>query len=111
MNNITISLRTLLSTSCIISHARPIDPEEAAIQSVQLTSETLECAVTLRSGHVLIYAFEEDTRIAAHPFKIMDEELMPLDHLAGKSLQFQPRLLIDNRHGAVSACELSNIGA
>ena len=110
LNSLTISLRLLVSASCIVSHSRPVNPDEAAIQSVQLTSETLECGVTLRSGHVVVYAYGEGAREASHQVHSNDEELVLLDHLSGKIKTFHPRLLIDNKFGSVSVCEISNIG-
>lgn len=110
MIGLTISVCLILSAGCIVSHNRPVDPEECAIQSVQLTSETLECAVALRSGHVVIYSFAEEERVASHQVRTEDEEVIPLDHLPEGPLRFQPKLFVDNKYGNVTVCELSNIG-
>lgn len=111
LNSLIIHLSPILATSCLVSHSRPIRPEEAAIQSVQLTSETLECVVTLRSGHTLVYIFGDIKREVSSRLQAKDDEIVPLDHLAAKEQQFHPKLLVDNKYGNISTCESSNIGA
>ncbi len=92
-----------------MSHARPIHADEE-IQSVQLTSESMECVITMKNGHTIIYRFSERERRSRESSR-GSEELVPLTHIAVERDSFQPLLLVDNTWGAVTATELSNIGA
>lgn len=93
-----------------MSHKRPIRAENEEIQSAQLTSESMECIVTMKSGHTIVYRFSERERRSREPSRSTDE-LVPLAHIAAERDCFQPVLLVDNTWGAVTASELSNIGA
>lgn len=110
LDYLTISLPAVLSDTAITEHERPIFPEDADLQSAQLTSESNECVIVLRSGHVIVYGFSDEARRASHPAN-PQEEVLALTTIAASEGTFQPTLLVDNRWGTVASCEMSNIGA
>ncbi|KLO20106.1 hypothetical protein SCHPADRAFT_898161 [Schizopora paradoxa] len=109
LEHLTIDVPKLLWETCIMSHKRPIRADSEEIQSVQMTSESVECVITMKSGHTIIYRFSERERRTREPSRSADE-LVSLVHVAAERNCFQPMLLVDNTWGAVTACELSNIG-
>lgn len=107
--HLTIALPLLLSESCIAEASHPLALAQAEIQSAQLTSESGECAIAMRSGHVFVYRYDERQRNVSD---ITDEKdgVVRLAHIPAEAGTFQPMLMVENRWGAVSACELSSIG-
>ncbi|KAI5118052.1 hypothetical protein M0805_005899 [Coniferiporia weirii] len=109
LTRLTIALPQVCSEPCVSDARYPITLAQAEIQSAQLTSESCECAVVMRSGHVIVYSFDERQR---NPSKLVDEQddLVLLTHIPASAGTFQPMFMIENVWGAVTACELSNIG-
>ena len=102
----------MLSNFVVVHHQRPVPPDQSEIQAVQLTPESLECVVTLRSGHVFVFAHSVESRLSSVAKEVDDAELVPLSHLPVKKKGgFQPSLLVDNSFGQVTVCEMSDIGS
>lgn len=107
--HLTISLSEVLPEPCILTARNPVRLEDVEIQSAQLTSESSECVVVLRSGHVLVFGYDTQER-AMSSLKAPQNEIVPLTHMPARASTFQPVLMVDNTWGSVTACEMSNIG-
>ena len=106
---LTVRLSDLSWAECIVKHPKPIKFEDMRIQAVQLTSESMECLVVLKSGHSFVYQFSKQERPKG-PSAKSQGEAMDLRHIPARADQFHPLLLVDNTRGSVTAYDLSNIG-
>jgi syntaxin-binding protein 5 len=113
--HLTIDLSHLLSDPSI----RSLLDTTYQVQSVHFAHESLECAILLRSGIVVIYKFGEsseeadDRAFAVHApeEKGEKEEIVPLRHLANWNRDgFKPVCLVNLSAGAASSCAMSDIG-
>ncbi|KAL5519337.1 SRO7 [Sanghuangporus vaninii] len=107
--HLTISLARLLTESCIIEARRPLTLDEADVQSLQLTSESNECMVVMRSGHVFVLGFDQRQRHVSN-FVDFQDDLVRLMHVPSEANTFQPTVMIGNVWGPVTTAEMSNIG-
>ncbi|KAL5494875.1 SRO7_1 [Sanghuangporus weigelae] len=107
--HLTISLARLLMESCIIEARRPLTLDEAEVQSVQLTSESNECVIVMRSGHVFVLGFDQRQRHVSN-FVDFQDDLIRLMHVPSEANTFQPTVMIENVWGPVTAAEMSDIG-
>lgn len=111
LSSLNIELLELLSDPVIAGHQRNVSVEQAEIQAVQLTDESAECTIVLKSGHILVFRHSTSIRTVSVVKDLEDAELLSLTHLPSRpGRNFQSSLLIDNSWGAVSVCEMSNIG-
>ncbi|TDL26364.1 hypothetical protein BD410DRAFT_836264 [Rickenella mellea] len=106
---LTINVNALISEPSIASHHHPISPRNTEIQSAKLSAESQTCSVVFKSGHILVYRVPGEAQqmsVEAYPD---DEELVTLGRVPTKG-RFQPVLMIDNSHGSVTICEVSDLG-
>lgn len=108
IHQLTISLLDVLSDPHV-AMTSGIHLEQTEIQSVQLTSESTECLVILRSGHALVFAYDVRAR---KPSTFVDDgnDIIRLGHIAAKAGSFHPILMVSGVFGRVTASEMSNIG-
>ncbi|KAL5476395.1 SRO7_6 [Sanghuangporus weigelae] len=107
--HLTIFLARLLTESCIIEARRPLTLDEAEVQSVQLTSESNECMVVMRSDHVFVLGFDQRQRQVSN-FVGFQDDLIRLMHVPSEANIFQPTVMIENMWGPVTVAEMSDIG-
>ena len=107
--HLTISLARLLTEPCITEARRPLTVNEAEVQSVQLTTESNECLIIMRSGHVFVFGFDGRQR---HTSRFVDlyDGLIRLVHVASAPHTFQPLVMVENAWGRVTAAKMSDIG-
>lgn len=109
LQRLTIFLGKLFSDPIFRDCKHPVLLHEAEIQSARLTTESCECAVVMRSGHVMVFCFGEHERAFTEPRNI-DDNIVLLMHLAAEKGTFQPMFMVVNAWGTVTACEISDIG-
>lgn len=92
------------------------DPE---VNSIYLTSDTLECLVKLSNGVLLVYMFRDEEQgqsvlhgIPTSPSVLDDDDnIMIISDLDKSNLEgFHPFLLLDFRPKIISCVAVSNVG-
>lgn len=107
-SQLTISLIEILSDPHV-AVSTGLSPDQVGIQSVQLTSESTECLVTLQSGHVLVFAYAlKERRLSEY----IDHggDFLTLNHIAARACSFHPVIMVKDTFGRVTSSGLSNIG-
>lgn len=112
-----------------MNHHRPLLYPDGPVQRVQMTEESVECAVVFMSGHVVVYSLPnegfESRRFNATKQPAEDREIVclinsgspPFFQKEGEAERgvgceggYKPLVMVDNTWGSVAVCELSNIG-
>ncbi|KAL0576712.1 Lethal(2) giant larvae sro7 [Marasmius crinis-equi] len=105
--------RLSIDLNSVLSDARVAPKLERSanrmIDIVDFTTESLDCAITLSSGEVILY------RLRSHyeecPENLSDKELLSLSHLSNLSgPKFVPYLLADAKKGNISSISLADAG-
>lgn len=98
----------LLADSAVSEHFPPVLLQNVDIQSVQLSSYTLDVAVALTTGEVIVYHLDG---IAGEYWESADSEVICLEHVAGSSARrFHPTLMLRAQRGSAVSYSLSDIG-
>ncbi|KAJ7269438.1 lethal giant larvae like, C-terminal-domain-containing protein [Mycena haematopus] len=107
---LTIDLQTVLTASVVGKKTSPSFLERAAVQTAHLARQSLECAVQLVSGEVIVYRLKPESP-QPHPFaEADDDELVLLGHvLTSDDSRFAPYFLLTTGK-PVSAYAISDIG-
>lgn len=130
--HLTVSLATILQHPSMshlsLAQLYRSDPTKVRITGVELAKQSLELAIHLQTGEVLVYKFgEADARLAmVEPTQIHTdasyfppgakkeehvEELTSIAHLANwKSDGFKPATVLTTRRGPVVDLSMSDIG-
>jgi syntaxin-binding protein 5 len=107
-SELTIDILELLADSAVSEHFPPVLLQNVDIQSVQLSPYTLEVAVALTTGEIIIYHLDG---VAGRYWESADSEFVCLEHIVGTSVQrFHPTLMLRAQRGSVVSYSLSDIG-
>ncbi|KAJ6520108.1 WD40 containing snare-dependent exocytosis protein [Mycena sanguinolenta] len=107
---LTIDLQTVLTTPTVVQKTSPSFLEHAVVQTAYLARQSLECAVQLASGEVIVYRLKAETPQSHQFAETEDEELVPLAHvLTPEDSRFAPYFLLTTGK-PVSAFAISYIG-
>lgn len=108
----TIDLGSLLTDGSVVMRKPPSYSAKASIGSVHLAMESLECAVILKSGDLILYRLGAAAQTLDSIFReAEDKELIVLEHvprLSGR--KYHPYFMLTPGLGAITACDLSDIG-
>jgi syntaxin-binding protein 5 len=108
---LTIDLVFLLSDPLVASQLPPNFLDQASIDSVELSTESLECAVVFKSGEVVIYRLNTSGQADKAFREAEDKELTILEHLPRyQESRFYPYLMIATGKGPAVASAISDIG-
>ncbi|KAF5388500.1 hypothetical protein D9757_004730 [Collybiopsis confluens] len=106
--NLTIYIKPVLTAAFVKSKMLAYN---ANIQMVKLASESLECAVVLSTGMVLVYRLVDGSGDIPSEQECPDRELISLTHLSpSNGSRFTPYFALFPDKGPVSACALADIG-
>lgn len=109
---LTIRLTEILRNSSIVERLST-DPDEVSIQFVQAATETLELAISLNSGEVLIYhnASRKSINNPSSPKQAPDRDIILIDHIAPPSPnRLKPFFMLCAGQSQVQTFALSDIG-
>jgi syntaxin-binding protein 5 len=108
--DLAIDLFPILSDAAVVKATSPDFVNRARISSVCLAVESLECAVILQSGELVVYRLGPQ-QLAAYR-ESPDKELIMLQHLPGlPDRRYHPYFALIPGRGQVTACRFSDIGA
>lgn len=83
----------------------------AAVASVHLATESLECAVVFKTGEVVMYRLDSSPQSDATFREAEDQELVIVEHVPRhKNRKYHPYFFLAPSLGPVSTCALSDIG-
>ncbi|KIK70617.1 hypothetical protein GYMLUDRAFT_32661 [Collybiopsis luxurians FD-317 M1] len=106
--NLSIEINTVLTAASV---APKVLSQNPSIQFVNLASESLECAIVLSTGMVIVYRLAPPASDLSSQEELADLELISLKHLSPSSdSRFTPFLALFPDKGQVSACALADIG-
>ncbi|KAI0003744.1 lethal giant larvae like, C-terminal-domain-containing protein [Russula compacta] len=101
----------VLALAClpeVVAHFPPNFAERARLQDVQLAIESLEVALVLNGGEVLIYRMADRQSISAR--QLPDKRLVSLEHVpVPDGLRFKPYFLV-KPESPVTAFAISDVG-
>ncbi|GJE89618.1 hypothetical protein PsYK624_057220 [Phanerochaete sordida] len=109
---LTIDVLSVLADPFVTSRTSPKLLEEAQIASCHMAPETLEFAVALESGEVVVFRMAPPpTGDASIPHTLDDPELTSAAHVGGGEHRlYQPHFLLATNRGPATAVSLSDIG-
>jgi syntaxin-binding protein 5 len=108
-NELAIDVLELLADSAVSEHFPPIVLQNVDIQSVQLSSYTLDVAIVLTTGEVIVYHLDGS---ASDYWESVDNEVICVQHVVGSSARrFHPSLMLRAQRGSVVAYSMSDIGS
>lgn len=108
--SLTIDLRSLLTDAAVVKKTSPSFHEHAVVQTAYLTRQSLECAIQLTSGEVIVYRLKSRPPSPPKFTDTADDELVPLEHvLTPDGSRFSPYFLLSTGKPA-AACAISDIG-
>ncbi|KAI0783299.1 lethal giant larvae like, C-terminal-domain-containing protein [Abortiporus biennis] len=107
---LTIDLTSVLTDPAVFTRTSSHFIDEARIDSVFFATESLECAISLKSGDVILYRLISEGTSTSH-VNLQDEELISMQHIPLQvGERFRPLLMIMSNRGKVTACALSDVG-
>ncbi|KAJ7293050.1 WD40 containing snare-dependent exocytosis protein [Mycena rebaudengoi] len=107
---LTIDLRPVLTDAAVVKKTSPTFVHRAVIQSAHLARQSLECAIILESGELIVYRPRSGSTGHTLSKEIMDEEIILLEHaVSPNNSTFTPYFLLTTGK-PVSACAISDIG-
>ncbi|KAJ7459170.1 WD40 containing snare-dependent exocytosis protein [Mycena galericulata] len=108
--SLTIDLRSLLTDAAVVKKTSPSFHEQAVVQTAYFAHQSLECAIQLASGEVVVYRLKSGSTNPPQFKEAVDDELVPLAHvLTPQESRFSPYFLLTTGK-PVSACAISDIG-
>jgi syntaxin-binding protein 5 len=111
MPGLTIDIKSLFSDPSVCSRVPPTVVQHARIESVYLAGESLECAVILDCGHIVIYRLDSSADKKPSLSPPTDKELVipeQITHLPKRV--FHPFFILSSGRGPVTAFANSDIG-
>lgn len=105
--DLTIDVNIVLTAASVAPKIRDQNPN---IQFVEMAPESLECAVVLSTGMVIVYQLSSLSDHLPPSEESSDPELLSLKHLASIDSKFSPYFVLSPSRGKVSACALADIG-
>ncbi|KAH9081593.1 lethal giant larvae like, C-terminal-domain-containing protein [Lactarius deliciosus] len=105
---LSIDVLAIIGSPEIVAHGLANTAGQARIDDVQLATESLEVALVLSGGEVLLYRMTD--RQGAVAKELLDKKLVSLEHVpVAEGLRFKPYFLI-NAEGPVTAFSISDVG-
>lgn len=110
LHGLTIDLQALLTDAAVVKKTSPSFLEHAAVETAYLARQSLECAVQLASGEVVVYRPKPESPNPPKFTEVEDDELVSLEHvLTSEDSRFAPYFLLTTGK-PVSACAISDVG-
>ncbi|KAJ7361454.1 WD40 containing snare-dependent exocytosis protein [Mycena albidolilacea] len=110
LHGLTIDLQALLTDAAVVKKTSPSFLEHAAVETAYLARQSLECAVQLASGEVVVYRLKPESPNPPKFTEVEDDELVSLEHvLTSEDSRFAPYFLLTTGK-PVSACAISDVG-
>ncbi|KAF9502306.1 hypothetical protein BDN71DRAFT_1437870 [Pleurotus eryngii] len=109
--HLKINLNTVIVDPAVASRSKFASPPR--IDSIYLTSESLECLVTLHSGELFVYKPKPDEFEFEKPLlrEAKDEEIVILSHIStGTSAKYAPNFMLSPGRGLLTAYAICDIG-
>lgn len=111
MHTFTIDLASLLTDGVLQKRITPTCISTASIQSVYLATESLECAITLATGELILYRLSSIDRVNLAYREVQDRELIIVEHVMSQSnRKYTPYFVLAPGLGAITSSALSDIG-
>ncbi|KAH9044417.1 lethal giant larvae like, C-terminal-domain-containing protein [Lactarius pseudohatsudake] len=105
---LSIDVLAIIGSPEIVAHGLASTAGQARIDDVQLATESLEVALVLSGGEVLLYKMTD--RQGAVARELLDKQLVSLEHVpVAEDLRFKPYFLI-KAEGPVTAFSISDVG-
>ncbi|KZP28851.1 hypothetical protein FIBSPDRAFT_816652 [Athelia psychrophila] len=106
LSALTIDLEPVLTDHSAIKHMAPTPPSKVSISLVRIGAASLDCAVVLSTGELIMYQFTDRTHQGKHRPPESDE-LLILEHVPRlKSARYHPYFMLAAGLGTITACEL-----
>lgn len=112
LHHLNIDVASLLAEPAIATHVPPSLLMDARIRFVELARESLDCAVALETGQIIVYKLpsllDQDQ---ASSLEEANPELLNLKNsVLSETGNFRPTLLLSALCGSVSALAISDLG-
>ena len=105
---LSIDVLSLLGSPEMAAHGFASFTGQARIDDVQLAIESLEIALVLSGGEVLLYRMTDHAGAVRR--ELLDKQLVSLEHVpVAEGLRFKPYFLI-KAEGPVTAFSISDVG-
>jgi syntaxin-binding protein 5 len=109
--DLTIDFKFILTDPLVSARMSPTTLQQTHFALVRIASESLECALILQSGEIVVYRLSSGPHEEAPHREASDNELIILEHIPRcHDRRFFPFLLLAPDKGAVTAFSLSDIG-
>ncbi|KAF9074911.1 WD40 containing snare-dependent exocytosis protein [Rhodocollybia butyracea] len=107
LSHLSIDVNAVLTAASV---APKMQDQNPTIQFVEMASESLECAVVLSTGMVVVYQLSSSPNHLPPSEELPDPELLSLKHLASMDSKFSLYVALSPSTSKVSACALADIG-
>ncbi len=108
---LTIDLSLLLLDPLVSMQISTTTAIPLSIQSVLFSSESLESAIVLSTGNVLVFRLQDGQHDVPLYRECEDRELTCLEHLGvSAGYKYAPYFILSPSKGSVTACAISDIG-
>ncbi|KAK0500667.1 WD40 containing snare-dependent exocytosis protein [Armillaria luteobubalina] len=109
--HLTVDLSLLLLDPLISMQISTTTTAPLSIQSVLFASESLESAIVLSTGNVLVFRLRDGPHNVPPYRECEDRELTCLEHLGvSASYKYAPYVILSPSKGPATACAISDIG-
>ncbi|KAK0466348.1 WD40 containing snare-dependent exocytosis protein [Desarmillaria tabescens] len=109
--HLTMNLSLLLLDPLVSKQISTTTAAPLSIQSILFSSESLEPAIVLSTGNVLVFRLQDGQRNAPPYRECEDRELTCLEHLSiSAGYKYAPYAILSPNKGPVTACAISDIG-
>ncbi|KAF7966227.1 hypothetical protein HWV62_39499 [Athelia sp. TMB] len=106
LDALTVDLAPVLTDSSASKHMAPTLPSKTAISFCRLGAQSLDCAVILTTGELVMYQFTDRTDQGKHR-QSESEDILVLEHVPRlRSGRYHPYFMLAAALGPVTACEL-----
>lgn len=100
-----------LADPSLLTRTFPRFLEDARIDVVCFATESLECAIALKSGEVILYRLDENNQKDDTVKELQDNELASLAHVdVTVGERYSPSFMVITKRGPLSACGMSDVG-
>ena len=108
--SLTMDLKSVLMDPFVSKRLSPMSIDQARINSVHLSQESLEAIAILQGGELVVYRLH-DSHGPPVSGQALDEELLVLKHVLTQPMsRFSPYFMFTPGIGLPEACALSDIG-
>lgn len=110
MSALTIDLAPVLTDHSAIKHMAPTLASKVSISLVRIGAASLDCAIVLSTGELIMYQFTDRTHQGKHRSPESDE-LLILEHIPRlQSARYHPYFMLAAGLGTITACEMCDHG-